>query len=105
MTCQKITASKIEVTWYLMMCIRMVDIHLSNSDFKKEQYDPYRWYLCKESRSGVWSCNETEAERALSYVKYKGESTRAIMVWRTIPRILDPLILHKRLHPQVKINM
>jgi hypothetical protein len=83
----------------------MVDIHLPTSDFKKNQYDPYRWYLCKESRPGVWSCAQTEAEQALSYVKYEGETTRAIMIWKPFPKMLDPLILHKRLHPKVKITM
>jgi len=68
-------------------------------------YDPYRWYLCLENRPGTWSCVRTEPEKALSHVTYQGESTRAIMIWNPIPKIFDPLILHKRLHPQVKISM
>lgn len=68
-------------------------------------YNPYRWYLCMESKPGTWTCVKTEAEKALSHVSYEGEHTRAIMIWKPIPRIFDPLIVHKRLHPRVKISM
>lgn len=91
----------------------MTDLHIIGNEplivqkinVPQQLHDPYRWYLCTETKTSSWSCWRTEAEKALTHVSYEGEHTRAIMIWKPIPRIFDPLILHKRLHPHVKISM
>ena len=69
-------------------------------------HNDFRWYLCQQTGLEKWSCVNKTSEEALHPFFY-GEKplTKAIPIYKWIPRIFDPFILHKSLHPRVAISM
>jgi hypothetical protein len=66
--------------------------------------DDFRWYLCMESGPLKWKCTRTTADEALNS-QLGTTNTKAILVSKWVPRIFDPLILHKKMHPHIGITM
>ena len=66
----------------------------------------YRWYLCVQTHPDKWACVRKTYEEVTNPFFY-GERppTKAVPIYSMFPRILDPLLIHKSLHPKVALNM
>lgn len=70
--------------------------------------DHHRWYLCIQMSPQKWSCSRATQERALELILHKEKPdavTKAIAVNPYLPRIFDPFIIHKKLHPHIRLSM
>ena len=68
--------------------------------------DKFRWYICQEINPLEWSCNSTTFENAMNPFFYGTKpNTKAILISKWYPRLLDPIILHQSLHPKIRMNM
>lgn len=64
--------------------------------------DSYRWYLCVQDEPNKWTCVKTTSEIALETIGLTPST--AIPIWKGIPKLLDPLLLHIQVHPRMKIR-
>lgn len=87
----------------------MVEVYLGSdggvSVPNNEEKKRYRWYACMETAPLTWRCvHVREADDALN-LRLQNTNTKAVMVSKWIPKIFDPLYLHRAIHPRIKINM
>jgi hypothetical protein len=66
--------------------------------------DNHRWYLCMETSPLKWNCVRTTMKEALECYLL-GRSTKAIPISTWVPKLADPFILHKAVHPKLAITM
>ena len=71
--------------------------------------DTYRWYLCYEDRHRPmsWSCvRSTEKDALKPFIDGPIQmSSKAIPINTMVPTIFDYVILHKILHPRIKMTL
>ncbi len=83
----------------------MVELYIFGSSVPvPSNKDDFRWYQCIESGPLKWKCVRTTGDDALNS-HFPNTNTKAILISKWVPRMLDPLILHKKLHPQIGISM
>jgi hypothetical protein len=74
---------------------------------EKSETESFRWYLCVQTEINKWSCVRSTYEKAMNPFFYGDEkpNTKAIPISKWAPVIFDPFILHKKVHPHLKISM
>lgn len=69
-----------------------------------EKNDNYRWYVCVEKSPLRWDCIRTNYKSAMAPPS-DTSSTVAVPINKWVPFVLDPFILHKTLHPKIRLFM
>jgi hypothetical protein len=83
----------------------MAEMYLTGgSSPVQNEKEKYRWYACMETGPLKWICSRTSHEEALN-LYLKDTNTKAVMVSKWVPKIFDPLYLHKAIHPHIKMSI
>lgn len=85
----------------------MATVFLPNAGKTEVRSPEYRWYACTAGSSWFtqktsWSCAISNENEALALSDTPGHC--AIRIRNTIPKLVDPLILHSKLHPRVHVE-